>query len=431
MNTSAPLVAMQAPDAIVAARGGVDFTGAQFLAQVRALASRLPDARHAINLCEDRVMFALTFCAALLRGQINLLPANASAGTIGELLRAYPGSYVLSDQSVPAMNAPFFTAALDSAPVIRIEPVPRIPADQVAAIAFTSGTTGKPRPHAKTWGTLVAAAHLSHAVLLPSAARAQVIATVPPQHMYGLEFSVFWPLAAGCVLNSGKPFFPADLRDALAAMSAPQVLATTPVHLRACTRSGLSFPEVALVICATAPLPGDSAVEAEKLFQAPVMEIYGCTEGGSLASRRCAQSELWTLHPGLALAGHRIRAPHYPEPIDVQDELHPIDDQHFTLAGRSTDMIKVAGKRASLAELTQKLLSIVGVEDGIVFLPDGAERPAALVVAPQLAEKEVLARLAEQVDAVFLPRPLRRVPDLPRNELGKLPGEKLIELLRG
>ena len=421
MKESVPLVAMQGPDAIVAARGGTHFTGAQFLAQVRALASRLPDTRHAINLCEDRVMFAASFCAALLRGQINLLPANASAGTIEELLRLYPGSTVLSDQS----------ATLDPMPAIRNEPVPRIPGEQVAAIAFTSGTTGTPKPHAKTWGTLVAAAHLSRSVLLPGAMRAQVIATVPAQHMYGLEFSVFWPLVTPAVLHSGKPFFPADLRDALAAMPAPRVLATTPVHLRACARSGLSFPNVALVICATAPLPRDSAVEAEKLFQAPVMEIYGCTEGGSLASRRTSQSEVWTLHPGLKLVSGRIRAPHYPEPIDVQDKLHPIDDQHFTLAGRNTDMIKVAGKRASLAELTQKLLAIDGVEDGIVFLPSGADRPAALVVAPRLPEKEVLARLAKQVDAVFLPRPLRRVASLPRNELGKLPVAMLVELLRG
>jgi acyl-coenzyme A synthetase/AMP-(fatty) acid ligase len=412
-------------------QNGTGFTRTRFLAQVHALAQRLPDAQHAINLCEDRVIFAMTFCAVLLRGQINLLPGNASAGTIGELLRLYPRSYVLSDKAAIPGDIPSFIATLDAEPAIRNQPVRQVPAKQLAAIAFTSGTTGKPRSHEKTWGTLVEAARLSRAVLLPDVAHPQVIATVPPQHMYGLEFSVFWPLVTSAVMHSGKPFFPADLRDALAAAPSPRVLATTPVHLRACLRSGLSFPEVALVISATAPLPGEWAAEAEDLFGARVMEIYGCTEGGSLASRRTSQSEAWTLHPELELFEGRIRAPHYPELIDVQDELHPIDDRRFTLAGRGTDMIKVAGKRASLAELTQKLLAIEGIEDGIVFLPNDAERPAALVVAPQLPEREVLARLAEQVDAVFLPRPLRLVAGLPRNELGKLPVAKLMELLRG
>src|SRR3546814_2103288 len=49
---------------------------ARFLAQARAIAARLPDGRHAINLCEDRHRFMLAFCAAALRGQVTLLPPS-------------------------------------------------------------------------------------------------------------------------------------------------------------------------------------------------------------------------------------------------------------------------------------------------------------------------------------------------------------------
>ena len=56
-------------------------------------------------------------------------------------------------------------------------------------------------------------------------------------------------------------------------------------------------------------------------------------------------------------------------------------------------------------------------------------RLAALVVAPDLEKKEILAALAERVNPVFLPRPLYKVDNLPRNAMGKLPREALSRLL--
>jgi acyl-coenzyme A synthetase/AMP-(fatty) acid ligase len=160
------------------------------------------------------------------------------------------------------------------------------------------------------------------------------------------------------------------------------------------------------------------------------MEIYGCTEGGSLASRRTAETDIWTLHQGLTLFGEHVVAPHYPEPIPLQDELVPVTGSTFRLTGRRGDLIKVGGKRGSVAELTQKLLAIPGVADAVVFMPEGAERPAALAVAPELNERQILSQLANDVDAVLLPRPLRCVPKLPRDAMGKLSQAHLMELLR-
>ena len=85
-------------------------------------------------------------------------------------------------------------------------------------------------------------------------------------------------------------------------------------------------------------------------------------------------------------------------------------------------MNNVAGKRASLADLSLKLLAINGVHDGLFFLPirDTAnQRPAALVVS-DLTEKQILQQLALHMDPAFLPRPLRKVDRLPRTETGKL-----------
>ena len=82
--------------------------------------------------------------------------------------------------------------------------------------------------------------------------------------------------------------------------------------------------------------------------------------------------------------------------------------------------------------MTRKLLAIPGVEDGVVFQldGDGVRRIAALAVAPTLDESSILAVLRRAIDPVFLPRRLRCVPRLPRNETGKLPREVLLELLQ-
>src|SRR3546814_6689239 len=70
---------------------------------------------------------------------------------------------------------------------------------------FTSGSTGVPQAHLKTWAaTTVIARHLAQRLL--GGARAQIVATVPPQHMYGLETTVLMALAADCVVHGGRPF---------------------------------------------------------------------------------------------------------------------------------------------------------------------------------------------------------------------------------
>jgi acyl-coenzyme A synthetase/AMP-(fatty) acid ligase len=52
-----------------------------------------------------------------------------------------------------------------------------------------------------------------------------------------------------------------------------------------------------------------------------------------------------------------------------------------------------------------------------------------LVVAPNLTAADIIAILQQQVDPVFLPRPLHLVEKLPRNETGKLPRQAVLAIL--
>jgi acyl-coenzyme A synthetase/AMP-(fatty) acid ligase len=120
------------------------------------------------------------------------------------------------------------------------------------------------------------------------------------------------------------------------------------------------------------------------------------------------------------------------ECVAIDDAVQIDDDDTFELSGRSVDMLKVAGKRASMADLSLRLNRIDGVDDG-VFVRQmdrtlGVDRLIALVVAPTLSAQEIRANLARQVDPVFLPRRILRVEALPRSETGKL-SKRLVEAL--
>jgi acyl-coenzyme A synthetase/AMP-(fatty) acid ligase len=437
MSAMLPLIRDYQPEAGLLQQAAGPLSAARFLGACHALAQRLPDCRHVVNLCEDRGHFMHAFAAACWRGQTSLLPQSRAPGAVREVAGLFPGSTLLCDAPFEDIGVPqFVIGAADLSAPPWPGPAPEIPAAHSAAIAFTSGSTGGPQPHVKSWRTLaVTAALCAERFLGAPHERHTVVATVPPQHMYGLELSVMLALAGGCASHAGRPFFAGDVRAALAAAPAPRLLVTTPVHLKNLVASGLAFPPIAKVISATAPLAPALAREAEARLGAPVHEIYGCTEAGSMCTRRTLDGERWLPYPGLRLHHHdgmtHVTGAHLDEAVATPDVIEAHADGTITLLGRSSDMIKVAGKRASLIQLTGRLLSIPGVEDGVVFVPAAAgdhARTAALVVAPGLTEQQVLRALADLVDPVFLPRPLRRVDQLPRNALGKLPRADLLAL---
>lgn len=436
-----PLLAGATEGRAVAWRQGEAVSAAQFLADVRHVAEHLPQAPAAVNLCEDRYAFLVAFSAIALRGQANLLPSSRAPRAIDEVMAAHQGCYALGDQLLdPApphyQRLPALPAVTDGAVVAW----PELDADQVVAIGYTSGSTGQPAAHVKTWRSF----HASNAGNLQMLRRHldepfNVVATVPPQHMYGMETSVLLPLLGDVAVCGGRPFFPADVAAALAAVPAPRVLVTTPVHLRALVESGVALPPLAAMLSATAPMPIELARQAEQRYRAPLLEVFGSTETCVFASRRPAEHEHWQLYRDVHLQpqpdGTQVFAPQLAAPVVLADLVTLHDEgRSFRLCGRHADMLEIAGKRASLGDLTRRLLAIPGVRDGVVLQLDdadasGVRRIAALAVAPGLSEAQILDALRGAIDPLFLPRPLRLVHALPRNETGKLPRAALLDLL--
>jgi acyl-coenzyme A synthetase/AMP-(fatty) acid ligase len=434
--TARQALTSRAPDAIIAYRSDGPVTVDRFLAEVHWLAAELPDARYVINLASDRYRFLRGFCAALVRGQVTLMPPNRQPQTLQQTAQKYSDCYVLGGkdevQGLPRFSTPETPIGLPSC-----GPVPGFDGEQLAAIVFTSGSTGESSPNRKYWHTLQKGTASNIQLMLAdtglgSDAPLSIVATVPPQHMWGFETSVLMPLFCNAAISERTPFFPQEIAALLAGLPRPRALISSPLHLAALHKAGVEQTTIDIIFTATAPLPPALANELAATFDAQVVDVFGCSESGIIAARPRG-AELWTLAEAFTLdssaAGTLIKAEHLDAPVPLPDIVELTGAGQFRWLGRGQDMVNIAGKRGSLLNLNQRLAEIPGVDDGVIFLPsESATRLAALVVSDALQPSDILSALRAAVDPVFLPRPLYMVNKLPRSASSKLPRKALLDL---
>ncbi len=439
----------------VAWLGGRPLSAAALLGAATQLAERLPAQGDAINLCQDRFLFSAGLLATRLRQRTCLLPPNALPSTLA-LLQGGDAAplFALTDDAallsrlceqglhtvflehaatgLAAAAAPSFTAELGPAP------------ERAAFSLLTSGSTATPSAHPKSWATarLITQAgvqSLAEHLGWPDLAGLNIVATVPSQHSYGIESAVLLALLGGAAFDCGRPFFAADVAAALARLPRPRALVTTPFHLKAVVQAGLDLPPVDLILSATAPLSPQLAQQAEAAFGgAPLIEIYGCTEAGQVATRRTTRAEAWRTMGDLRVQADPqapdrvvVSGGHVSVPTPLADLIELQDERHFRLLGRANDLIHVAGKRSSLGHLNYHLNRIEGVLDGAFWQPDEAPdsvgRLVAFVVAPGVPAPHIVQALRPLLDAAFLPRRVLHVAALPREATGKLTAAALRE----
>ena len=437
-----PLVTHRSLNEIVAWRNGIAITVENFLADVEYLAALLPASKHVLNVCRDRYHFAVGLAAAIISNKVSLLPPTHTPEMVRQLQLFSADVYCLHDNedcviTMPRMLYPKMPEHVTGQKIEfnALKIVPNIDTAQVVAIVFTSGSTGSPIPHAKSWGSLVCNVQAQAARLgLSDGAHYSIIGTIPPQHMYGFESTVLLPLQSGNALSSAQPFYPADICSAIASTPTPHILVSTPLHLRMLLEAELNVPYLALVLSATAPLSYTLANKVEFELATPLVEIYGSTETGQIATRKTTQQLEWQLFPDIKLMQHGehiwVQGGHIETTVPINDMIEETQPGYFLLHGRKQDLINIAGKRSSLASLNHHLNTIEGVLDGAFFMPDEVShdhvtRLSACVVAPTLTAAALLKALRLIIDPVFLPRPILFVSELPRNSVGKLPREAL------
>ena len=439
--TDTPLLAAAAHlDSPAVIGEGRDWTWRDVHAASLALAQRLEDASTVCNLCSSRVGFLVTWLAALRRGCLQLLPPSGGHADLVAILKSVADPFIVVDDA--KLLQPHWAeharcmVHLPQAPTSKVADAslawnPELDAPLLRL--YTSGSTGTPEPQIKTLGQFargaqVLAARLDQDVEGGLAAVRQIVCSVPPQHMFGVETSVMLSLVAAIPVVDRRPLLPADVQAAFQRCAGDAAWIATPLHLRALAQSGLALPRCSLVLVSTMPLAPALAAQAETLARAPVLEIYGSTETGVVAMRRGALDPRWRPVDGVRIESEgtrtRVWGSHFPSPQTLADQVELDAQGGFDLLGRHGDLIKIAGRRASLTGLNLLLQDLPGLADGVLYLPaTGAptERLVLIHAGGPLDRAATEAWLRERMDPVFLPRTIIRVDRLPRTEGGKLP----------
>ncbi len=424
------------PDAVLFWSRQGPVTAGQVLSRAAGLAERLPDRPLAANYCGDRARFGVALLAIWMRGQTAAFPADRSERSHNLLTRDSAELYCLIDDDLPFAGATSVMVEDDHARTVENPGRSAITPDHPAVKVFTSGSTGKPSVNEKTWGMLVAGGKFIPPMIdIDRFERPAVVATVPSQHMYGFELSIMNVLQGGASAHVERPIYPADIARCLEEVPPPRVLTTTPVHLRALVESAVPLPAVDQVVSATAPLSTKLAAAAEERLGAPVWEIYGFTEAGSVAGRRTTATQDWRLRADFSAVDEDgqqyVGWSAFDRRIPFPDLVEVLDSHRVRLHGRAQDTVNIAGKRASLAGLSALLQEIDGVEDGAVWLPAEDQgvgkvaRLVAFVVAPGQTGEAIRQEFRKRTDPVFVPRKVFLVDSLGRNATGKLPQKSL------
>ncbi len=327
-----------------------------------------------------------------------------------------------------------------------VAPAPSIEFSPGARLALrTSGTTGAPVLISKRFDQLSTEIQTLERTFGPmlserstsTPAIPSVLTTVSHQHLYGLLFTILWPLSVGRSLPRTRLCYAENIHHELSHTKA--ILVSSPAHLRRLPET-LDWPQVAHNVCAIfssgGPLPIDAVRACERHFLKSPIEIFGSTETGGIAwyEARSNTRKSWIPFDGVqwrisAETGClEISSPHLETTLwhETSDIAVPLESGGFELQGRSDRIVKVEEKRISLAAIEQALVDtklVLQARALVLQMPGRAEVGIVAVLAGDVVRNELPNRLRRAllgvVDQIAVPRRFRFVDELPVNSMGK------------
>ncbi|MGX5214626.1 4-coumarate--CoA ligase family protein [Streptomyces violaceus] len=358
-------------------------------------------------------------------------------------------------------------------PVIDIDP-----AEDVAALPYSSGTTGTPKGVLLTHRQIATnLAQLDGAI--PAGPGDRILAVLPFFHIYGLTALMNAPLRKGATVVVLPRF---DLEQFLAAIQKHRITGlyvAPPIVLALAKHPAVAqydLSSLKYILSAAAPLDARLAAAcSERLGLPPVGQAYGMTElsPGTHVVPLDAMRDAPPGTVGKLIAGTEMRIVSLDDPgkdlpagesgeilirgpqvmkgylgrpdataamIDTDGWLHTGDVGHVDDEGwlfvvdRVKELIKYKGFQVAPAELEALLLTHPGIADAAVigtYNDDGNEVPHAYVVrqpaATDLSEAEIMMFVAERVAPYKRIRHVTFIAGVPRAASGKILRRQLRE----
>jgi len=378
--------------------------------------------------CSEKMYESRDLVDTTLKNTVLLIPSKSKEENAIEILRAYLSGAkpILYDQEnlalkekIESLGAELFT---DS---------------DFAAMFFTSGSTGFPTGAFKS----------KHNIETDMEALVRefgnfhidkVVATVPFIHIYGFLAALLLPLKLGVDLVFKEHFLPHDL---LSFAKPHHLVVTTPLYIKSLLRLGESKDlSETIFISSTGPLPVEIAKEFTDTFKTTLIQLFGSTETGSIAFKK-QDDTFWTPFGGVKISLNTEGLLHVSSPFisktlwqegftqtggAIQSfDYAVVENGKFQLIGRSSNIVKIAGKRYATSQIEEILEAMEGVEKALVHVKhkNTELKDEVLLVFLEVTQpmsiKEIKRTIKQKLGKINLPLELSVVDKISTTLMGK------------
>ncbi len=334
--------------------------------------------------------------------------------------------------------------------------------DDLAAIVYTSGTTGHSKGAMLSHGNLESNARALTA-LWAFEARDVLLHALPIFHIHGLFIAMHCALLAGATTHLLAKL---DMNDVIAALPSCTVFMGVPTYYTRLLSdprfSRAAAQHMRLFVCGSAPLLPSTFDEFAERSGHKILERYGMTEAGIICSNpyigeRIAGTVGFALpgvstriadagggevprgEPGvLELSGANLFRGYWRMPDKTAEEMRAdgyfitgdiatmASDGRVSIVGRAKDLIISGGFNIYPKEIELEIDSLPGVlESAVIGVPhaDFGEAVVAIVAVSansNTQEADVQQALQGRLAKFKRPKRVLFVADLPRNAMGKV-----------
>ena len=413
---------------------------------LRSLSSSLDSDKSTVCLCaENKAVIAAALLASLAGGPPLVLPYAHSAQVLTEMHSSIGFQTALTDtqRELPAGVKTIFPEHHRRIASNLSCDRPAGPNAELLRL-YTGGSTGKPRIWSKTVKNL-----FSEAIYLSKkfdiSHRDRFVATVSPYHIYGLLFSVIIPLVSSASVLGDIYSFPHEINSAIED-GAATVLVGVPMHYGILRGHSISGSSLRIAFSSAGVLDKVDGDDFYGRTGLGVIEVYGSTETGGVASRCRAKGESaftpfdnidWKIVDERLYIRSDFVSPEIDRAPDgfvaTCDRAKRHDNNSFFLLGRSDTVIKVGGNRVDLEEVRRKLDELPGVRDCIVIaLPvrNGRENAIAALIEGDLDMAGLRRSLSDVLEPYALPRSMKIVDNMPYTPTGKYDRKTIEQMFR-
>ena len=391
---------------------------------------------------DNLYLFYCCFMALLHAGKDIILPSSLCSKTVEELSKL--PSVFITNQELNIKTVNPTQIQLD-------QQIPLTPIQNVYISFFTSGSTGTPKQIRKNFQTLVDEVQL-HSQIQQAVVKQNptVIATIMPNHMYGMLWRFLFPLCNQLTQDLDTVASPEEIQYKQEIY--PKVLlTTTPTFMNEIVAYAQQyhFAKNCLAIYSSGSLlPTPTSQKIFDLFGVSPFEVFGSTETGGVAYRQQINGEKWHTFPSVQIRQNhqsciQVSSPFcYQNPYDMQDLIQYKGNNEFILLGRHDRIVKIAENKVDLNEMEEKLSQYHFVRSVYLVLLETGKNPiiGALICLNDLGKKQLKSEgklalvqklkqhLSGWYDKNLLPKKFRFVHQIPKNQQGKILKQEITEL---